>query len=440
MSASHQMHLVGYLIAGPTWHHHGSWRHGASDAVDALNPERYEHLARVMEAAKFDGLFFVDTLNLMEFYDNSYAELLRNGGQIYMLDPLQLLASMARVTSRIGLSATMSTAFIHPFQIARAFATLDHISKGRAAWNIVTSTTTREAQNFGMPGLMEASLRYDHADEVVEACCKLWESWDPDAIVYDRENGIYADPAKVRHAHYEGRWIKTRGPLPTPRSPQGRPVFMQAGASSRGREFAARWADVVFTLQHTKPDMQAFRSDIRKRVAAAGRRPEQCAVLPAIDVVIGETKAIAQERADYIASLVNPEFGVAEISNALGINLAQQSLDCTVDELNLKEGARGMLDVVLQASKPGVPLTLREAGRRYGNTRMNPQVVGTAGTVADYMQDLFESECCDGFVVCPALSPEGYVQFCRSVVPELQRRGLFRKDYTGATFRDHLTG
>lgn len=437
-ASKRNLHLVGYLIAGPTWHHHGSWRHDASDAVDALKPERYENLARVMEAAKFDGLFFVDTQNLMEFYDGSYAELLRNGGQIYMLEPMQLLSAMARITTCIGLSATMSTAFFHPFQIARAFATLDHISNGRAGWNIVTSTTTREAQNFGMPGLMEASQRYDHAEEVVEACSRLWESWDADAIVYDRENAIYADAAKVRHANFEGRWIKTRGPLATPRSPQGRPVLMQAGASVRGRDFAARRAEVVFTLQHSKADMQAFYKDMKTRVSAAGRDPGDCVVLPAIDVVVGETEAIARERADYIDSLVNPEFGVAEISNALGLDLSGQSLDGSIEDLSVKEGARGMLDVILQASKPGTPLTLREAGRRYGNTRMNPQVVGTAKMVADYMQDLFDSECCDGFVICPAISPEGYVAFCRNVVPELQRRGIFRREYRGKTFREHL--
>ncbi|MBS0560343.1 MAG: LLM class flavin-dependent oxidoreductase [Proteobacteria bacterium] len=433
-----RMHLVGYLIAGPTWHHHGSWRQDASDAVDALDPARYEHLAKVMEAAKFDGLFFVDTLMLTEFYQGSHAEVVRNGGQIYMLEPMQLLAAMARVTSRIGLSATMSTAFAHPFQIARAFATLDHISKGRAAWNIVTSTTTREAQNFGLASLPSPTERYDHADEVVEACCRLWECWEADAIVYDRERGIYADPAKVHRADYEGRWVRTRGPLPTPRSPQGRPVFMQAGSSDRGRDFAARWAEVVFTLQHSKQDMQRFCADMKSRVAAAGRRPEQCAVLPAIDVILGETQEIARERADYIASLVNPEFGIAEISNALGVDLPPDAFDRPVDELSLKEGARGMLDVILQASKPGTPLTIREAARRYGNTRMNPQIVGTPKMVADYMQDLFESGCCDGFVLCPAVSPEGYVQFCRSVVPELQRRGIFRKDYAGRTFRENL--
>lgn len=432
-----RMHLMGYVIAGPTWHHNGAWRHARSDAADALDAGRYEHLARVLERGKFDGLFFVDTLALMEFYDESFATVLRYGGQIYMLEPLQLLAAMARVTQRLGLSATMSTAFYPPFHIARAFATLDHISKGRAAWNIVTSTLTREAQNFGRDRLMNPELRYDHADEVVEACCKLWDSWEPDAIIYGRENGIYADPSKVRYAKFEGRWVQTRGPLPTPRSPQGRPVLMQAGLSGRGRDFAARWAEVVFTLQHSKPDMQAFYADVKTRVEGAGRSGASCAILPGIDVVLGETESIAREKADYIGTLVNAEFGVAEISNATGSNLAGQNIDSPVAALDLKEGARGMLDVILQGSRADA-LTLREAGQRYGYTRMNPLLVGTPAMIADRMQDLFDSECCDGFILCPSLSPAGYEELCQTVVPELQRRGIFRSDYRGHTFREHI--
>ncbi|HME24029.1 MAG TPA: LLM class flavin-dependent oxidoreductase, partial [Acetobacteraceae bacterium] len=180
-----------------------------------------------------------------------------------------LLAAMARKTRHIGLAATLSTAFYHPFHIARAFATLDHISGGRAAWNVVTSANSREAQNFGLDKLMDRNDRYDHADEVMEACDALWNSWDADAIVYDRKRGIYADPSKVHYADYQGKWVRTRGPLPTPRSPQGRPVIMQAGSSKRGRQFAARWAEVIFTLQHSKPDMQAFYTDTTSRRACS---------------------------------------------------------------------------------------------------------------------------------------------------------------------------
>lgn len=435
--ARRRMHLMGYVIAGPTWHHNGSWRHARSDAAHALDASRYEHIARVLEGGKFDGLFFVDTLSLVEFYGNSFDAVVRNGGQIFMLEPTQLLAAMARVTTHLGLSATMSTGFYPPFHIARAFATLDHISKGRAAWNIVTSMLTREAQNFGADTVMDPAQRYDHADEVVEACCKLWESWEPDAIIYDRADGIYADPAKVHHANYEGKWIKTRGPLPTPRPPQGRPVFMQAGSSDRGRDFAARWAEVVFTLQHAKSDMQAFYADVKGRVEKAGRPRDACTILPGIDVVLGETDSIAREKAEYLRGLVNAEFGVAEMGNATGMDLSGQDIDKPVQELSLQQGAQGMLDVILQGSRAQAS-TLREAGRRYGYTRMNPLLVGTAETVADHLQDLFESACCDGFMLCPSLTPSGYEEFCQMVVPELQRRGIFRTEYGGGTFRENL--
>jgi FMN-dependent oxidoreductase (nitrilotriacetate monooxygenase family) len=260
------MNLVGYLIAGPTWHHNSAWKLPGNDAVEALSAERYVRLAKLMEEACFDGLFFVDLLAVMEQAGN-YDAIVQNGGHMFLLEPMQLLASIARETKHIGLAATMSTTFYHPFHIARAFATLDHISNGRAAWNIVTSILHAEAQNFGMDRLPAPNERYDFADEVVEACRRLWDTWGPDAMVLDAVRGIYADPARVHRADFQGRWIRTRGPLQTPRSPQGHPVFMQAGASDRGRQFAARWAEVVFTLQHSKSDMLAYTTDIKARMS-----------------------------------------------------------------------------------------------------------------------------------------------------------------------------
>jgi FMN-dependent oxidoreductase (nitrilotriacetate monooxygenase family) len=350
-----------------------------------------------------------------------------------------LLAAMARKTRHIGLAGTLSTAFYHPFHIARSFASLDHMSGGRAAWNVVTSANSHEAQNFGMDRLMDRNVRYDHADEVMEACDALWNSWDADAIVLDRERGIYADPAKVHYANYQGKFVRTRGPLPTPRSPQGRPVIMQAGSSERGRQFAARWAEVVFTLQHSKPDMQAFHADIKTRMERNGRSPEECIITPAIDIVLGETDSIARERADYLNSLVSAEVGVCDISNAIGVDLSPFPLDQPLADMDITEGARGVLDVVLQGSR-AAGLTLREAGYRYGVSQHTPALIGSPKTIADQLQDMFESRCCDGFVICPSISPGTYVQFVKTVVPELQRRGLYRTDYTGNTLRQNIRG
>jgi len=433
------MHLVGYLIAGPTWHNNGAWRHPESDADLALDPRRYEHIAQILEAGKFDALFFVDVLTLFDTYQGSFAGQVAGPGQMWYLDPMLLLAAMARKTHHIGLAGTLSTAFYHPFHIARSFATLDHMSGGRAAWNVVTSANSREAQNFGLDRLMDREVRYDHADEVMEACDALWNSWDADAIVYDRERGVYADPTKVHYANYEGRYVRTRGPLPTPRSPQGRPVIMQAGSSERGRQFAARWAEVIFTLQHSKPDMQAFYLDIKTRMERHGRAPEECIITPAIDIVLGETDSIAQERADYLNSLVSAEVGVCDISNAIGVDLSPYPLDQKLDDMATIDGSRGVLDVVLQGSR-AAGLTLREAGYRYGVSQLTPALIGSPKTVADRLQDLFESRCCDGFVICPSISPGTYVQFVKTVVPELQRRGIYRTDYTGKTLRENIRG
>jgi FMN-dependent oxidoreductase (nitrilotriacetate monooxygenase family) len=429
------MHLVGYCCATPTWHNNGSWRHFESDAIDALNPERYEQIARILERGKFDGLFFVDLLMLNDTYGGSFAPNLREPGQTWMLDPLQLLTAMARVTKHLGLAATMSTSFYHPFHIARAFASLDHISGGRVGWNVVTSTNDLEAKNFGIDHLMDKAVRYDFADEVVEACHALWESWEDGALILDRKNGVYADPSKVHYVNYEGKYVRTRGPLTTPRSPQGSPVIMQAGSSDRGRQFAARWAEVVFALHADKKHMQSFYNDLKGRVEAAGRNPSHCAILPGIDIVVGETESIAREKADYINSFVSAELGVAEISNAIGIDLSQYPLDKPLEDMEITQGARGMLDLILQGAEGK---TLREAGYIWGVRQMAPQVVGTGEMIADFMQEHFEAHACDGFIVCPSLTPTSYSQFVSSVVPELQKRGIYRKEYTGRTFRENL--
>jgi FMN-dependent oxidoreductase (nitrilotriacetate monooxygenase family) len=290
-----------------------------------------------------------------------------------------------------------------------------------------------------MDKLMDRSTRYDHADEVMEACDALWHSWDADAIIYDRKRGIYADPTKIHYADYQGKWIRTRGPLPTPRSPQGRPVIMQAGSSERGREFAARWAEVIFTLQHSKADMQAFYSDIKARMARYGRAPEECIITPAVDIVLGETESIARERSEYLNSLVSAETGVCDISNALGVDLSGYEMDRPLEDMETTDGARGVLDVVLQGSR-AAGLTLREAGYRYGVSQLTPALIGTAEMVADRLQDMFESRCCDGFVICPSITPGTYMQFVKTVVPELQRRGIYRTEYPGQTLRATIRG
>ncbi len=318
MPPKRRMNLIAYLKTGPTANHPGGWRHPAADLDDIFEPARYEHLARVLEAACFDAGFFADTFGLPDLHRGGYETYLGLGGQITYLDPMAVLPLMARVTRHLGLGATLSTTFNPPYHLARTWASLDLLTKGRVCWNVVTSATEMEAQNYGLDGLPPKELRYDRGDEVLEACCALWECWDADALVLDRDSGRFADPSKVRRADYVGRHVRTRGPLSMPRSPQVRPVLLQAGASPRGRDFAARWAEAIFCTPHGKTDAQEFYADIKRRVVAHGRPPEHCAVLPSIAVVVAETESIAREKAEYLDSLADPELILATNSTDAG--------------------------------------------------------------------------------------------------------------------------
>ncbi len=426
------MHLVAYLKTGPTANHPGGWRHPEAALHDIFTPERYEHIARVLEEACFDACFFADLLGLPDIHGGNFDAYLRKGGQISYLDPMTVLPLMGRVTRHLGLGATLSTTFLHPYHLARSLASLDMLTGGRAAWNIVTSATDLEARNLGMEGIPAKADRYDHADEVLEACSALWDCWDPDAFVMDQAAGIFIDPAKVRYANYEGRTVRTRGPLSIPRTPQGRPVFLQAGASDRGRDFAARWAEAVFCTPHSKADAIAFRHDIHARMQATSRAPDACRVLPGIAVVLGETPAIAREKAAYLQSLIEPEAQTMLHSALLGADLSRHRTAEAVVAAQGHQGITGSQDRVL-ALMHKENISFAEAAARPRNL-----LVGTAQSVADEMEDWFTAGACDGFVVFPTVFPRMFEDFGRLVVPELQRRGLFRTAYAGRTLRENL--
>ncbi len=427
-----KMHLLAYVKTGPTAQLAGAWRHPEADLDDIFSPERYEHMARVLEAARFDGCFFADTLGLPDIYKGSFDTYLREGGQLSYLDPMMVLPVMARVTSHLGLGATLSTTFFNPYHLARMLASLDHLSRGRACWNVVTSTMDFEARNFGLDALPAKDSRYDRADEVVEACCALWDCWQDDALVMDKASGLFIDPAKVRYANYEGRHVRTRGPLTVPRSPQGRPVLMQAGASPRGRDFAARWAEAIFCSSGSKTDAIEFYADIKTRIARFGRVPGDCTICTSMTIVLGETAAIAREKAEYLLSLVPLEMVLATNSAMLGADLSTTGNE---DELTRNKGHQGHggLEERIRQTMRAEGITFAEAIRRPRNL-----IVGTPATIADYMQDLFEAEACDGFVLTPTISPVMWEEFARMLTPELQRRRVLRTDYEGATMRENL--
>jgi FMN-dependent oxidoreductase (nitrilotriacetate monooxygenase family) len=426
------MHLIAYLKTGPTAMHTGAWRHPQSDLHDIFSPSRYAHIARVLEDARFDGCFYADTQGIPDLYQGSFRTYLQHGGQISYLDPLTILPIMAAATQHLGLGATLSTTFHHPYHLARTLASLDMLSDGRACWNIVTSSTDFEARNFGMPELPDKDQRYDHGDEVVEACCALWDCWDADALVMDQARGLFIDPDKVRYANFAGEYVKTRGPLSIPRSRQGRPVLMQAGSSPRGRDFAARWAEAIFCSPGDTATAVALYNDIKSRMAKRGRAPDDCVVLPWMTVVLGETETIARERMEYLDSLGSPELEMATNSAMLGADLSRVHEVGDLAAAKKAQGHQGLEDRLRQVMrKEGISF---EAAKRRGKRPL----VGTPAMIADHMQDLFECGGADGFVISPTIFPGMFEDFGRMVVPELQRRGIFRTEYAGRTMREHL--
>ncbi|WP_258094186.1 NtaA/DmoA family FMN-dependent monooxygenase [Salipiger pentaromativorans] len=435
MTTSREMHLIAYLKTGPTANHMGAWRHPEADLQNVLTPGYYEHLARVLENGRFDGCFFADGLGLHDIYNGGYQTRLQLGGQISFLDPMMVLPLMARATTHLGICTTLSTTFHQPYNLARMLSSLDILSGGRVAWNIVTSTRREEALNFGMDDLPTRDERYDRADEVVEACCALWDCWEEGSLVMDKENGLMVDASKVHYANYEGRWTKTRGPLTIPRSPQGRPVLMQAGSSPRGRDFAARWAEVIFVPLNDKAELRAFREDIAARMSAVGRDPAKCAILPSLRVVVGETESIAEEKAAYLDSLIDPELVIAARSSEIGVDLAQPMKD--IDAIGKARGTQGMhesfarVQRLMEQENIGFEDALRRQSRR-------GTLVGTAQSIVDQMQDLFDGEACDGFIIEQMVVPSSLEEFCRTIVPELQKRGLLRREYRGTTLRENL--
>jgi FMN-dependent oxidoreductase (nitrilotriacetate monooxygenase family) len=427
---SRQMHLVAYLMSGPTSHHHGMWRHPETDN-SFLTPEYWESIARTLEAGKFDAFFFADAT---AFYSETVLE---RGGQMSMLDPVVLVSMLARATSHIGLGATISTSFLPPWTLARSLQSADIISGGRVAWNVVTSVSDREANSYGLDALRPRDERYARAEEVVSTCTTLWDSWDEGALVMNRQTGQFADLDKITPIDIRGKYVGARGRFQVPPSPQGHPVIMQAGSSPRGRDFAAKWAEMIFTLQHSIPDMQTFYGDMQQRFAKFGRGKGECAILTSVDPIIGETEEIARAKQAYINDLVDPALGIALVAAHTGLDLSQYPQDMPIADIAVEAGSRGSFDVILQGTR-SEGLSLAEAAKRFATSELCPQVVGTAESVADQLQEMFEAGGCDGFILTPTEMPGSFETFTRAVVPILQERGIFRKDYTATTLRGHL--
>ncbi|HEY4465201.1 MAG TPA: LLM class flavin-dependent oxidoreductase [Streptosporangiaceae bacterium] len=414
-----------------TGHHEASWRLPGTDPLVNIDVGYHERLARIAEAAKFDSVFLADSPVLWNDPGR------RPSGR---LEPITLLTALARATERIGLIATASTSYNDPFNLARRFASLDHISGGRAGWNIVTTAGDDAARNFGLDAQPAHAERYARAAEFVEVSRKLWDSWEDGAIVADAVRGVHAEAGRVHAIDHAGRFFRVRGPLNLPRSPQGHPVLVQAGSSEDGKDFAARYAEAVFTAQQTLAEGQAFYADLKRRAAAAGRDPAGVKVLPGIVPVLGSTEAEARALETELDRLILAEAARERLAHLLHVDPARLPLD---EELPAGlpaeeeiEGAKSRYTLVVELARRE-RLTVRQLIGRLGGGRGHRTFAGTPEQVADTIEHWGSHGAADGFNVMPAVLPSGLELFAEHVVPILQQRGLMRREYEGTTLRGH---
>jgi len=434
-----QLTLVAFMQASNVTVYSGSWRY-PSATHDFLDLRYYQRVARVLEEGTFDLMFFDDRLAMPSIYGGSPADAVRYGARPIKLDLTAVLGVAAAATEHLGLGATYSTTYYPPFHVARTFATLDHLSGGRAAWNVVTSVNDAEARNFGVEQHLGHDERYDRAEEFIEVVAKLWDSWGDDALVMDRESGIFADPDQVRELNHAGKYFSVQGPLTVPRSPQGRPVIIQAGQSGRGQQFAAKWADLIFTGDPTRAIAEEHYRNQKALIAALGRDEDAVRVLPMVYTIVGETESIAKEKEEiFLNQLVHPQASLALLSEVTNYDFSGHSLDDLVtDELiDSVSGIRGLVQGVKRHVGDG-QLTLRVLASHRATLLQGPRFVGTGAQVAEQMQDWYDSRVCDGFVIAATHLPGAFEDFVRLAVPELRRRGVFRSQYTGKTLRENL--
>ncbi len=430
MTASRQMRLGAFMR--PVGIHTAWWRYPGAYPDANFNLQHQIRFIRKLEEGRFDAWFMADHLAVL----NMPMAALKRSATVTSFDPLTLLPALAMVTRHIGLIATASTTFEPPYLIARRFASLDHISGGRAGWNLVTTSNPDAALNFGLTEHMEHGERYRRAREFFDVVTGLWDSWAEDAFIRDVENGIYFDPERLHVLDHKGEFLSVRGPLNIARPVQGWPVIVQAGASDAGRQLAAETAEVVFASGGRLAEAQSYYADVKGRAASCGRDPDHIKILPGCLVVVGETDAEAREKRELLDSLVHPDSGIASLSIALGHDASNFDLDAPLPDIPESNASKsGRQRVIDRARREN--LTVRQLARiagSYGGLAM----VGTAQSIADQMEEWFFGGACDGFNIMFPTVPAGLDEFVDRVVPELQRRGLFRREYEGATLRENL--
>ncbi|MCG6136517.1 MAG: LLM class flavin-dependent oxidoreductase [Nostoc sp. LLA-1] len=434
MSTTRKFRLGAFVQA--TGHHISAWRHPDAQIDAGLNFEHYKEITQTAERGLFDAVFLADSPAIQE---NGDAEVQQRNGKLAKFEPVTLFSALAPLTKHIGFIATASTTYEEPYTLARKFASLDYLSNGRAGWNVVTTGNENAAGNFGRDEHLEHSQRYERAEEFVKVVKGLWDSWEDDAFIRDRESGIYFDPNKLHTLNHKGQHFSVKGPLNVARPPQGYPVIIQAGASETGRELAAQTAEVIFTANQTLEDAQEFYADVKGRLAKYGRHPDDLKIMPGVFPVIGRTEEEAQEKYEFLQSLIHPSvaWGLLK-SRYKGIDLSGYSLDDLAPPLpNDTNGGKSRLKLLTDLVNRG-GFTLRQLYLSVATARGHRTIIGSPESIADQLEEWFNNGAADGFNIMPPILPTGLDDFVNLVVPILQKWGLFRTEYEGSTLRENL--
>ncbi|WP_068672219.1 LLM class flavin-dependent oxidoreductase [Oceanobacillus sp. Castelsardo] len=424
-----QIHFGVFLMG--TGHHMASWRHPDVPADGFEDFKYYQEIAGIAEKGKLDMLFLSDGLSFNR---------LSHPAEIVRFDPLTLLPALAVVTSKIGLVATASTTYNEPFHIARKFSSMDHLSNGRSAWNVVTSYYEHEAGNFGKNKHLAHDLRYERATEFVEVVKGLWDSWEAGALIRDKKSGVYYEPDKLHTLNHEGKHFYVKGPLNSSRSPQGRPVIIQAGSSEAGTTLAAQTADVIFTAQQTLEDAQKFYEKVKRKVIDFDRNPDEVKIMPGVSPFIGRTEAEARKKYEQLQDLIVPEVGLDFLSDYLGgMDFSNYSLDEPLPEVIPEtNGNQSRRELIIDLARRE-NLTIRQLYKRIAGSRGHWTIFGTPEQIADQLESWIIGKGADGFNLMFQYFPGGLSDFVEQVIPILQKRGVFRTEYSDVTLRGHLS-
>jgi long-chain alkane monooxygenase len=430
-------HLVGFIQHGVNSHATGMWRH-PKDKInwDWSRPAYWQHMARTMERGFFDAMFIADELAPYNNYEGSSDASVKYAVQCPVHEPSTIVPIITTATTRLGVGVTLSTAFEHPYSMVRRLSSLDHLSGGRVAWNIVSSYSKSEWDAYGAEMTKRAG-RYERMEEYMEVCYKLWDSWEPDAIVADRATGIFADPAKVHEVNHVGEFFRCKGRSFVFRSPQGYPVLWQAGSSDRGRDFAAKHAEAIFAVHPNVQRMREYTDDLNLRLETRfGRQPNSVKRIYGVQTVVGVTRGEAQEKYERIQECIPLEGAMAWISGHFGPDFSKYDPKEIVQNIEIP-GIQGLFESIIYA-KGGAPVTVHEAAKIYAEGMGMPRLVGTPADIADQLEAFIDKGGADGFMLAATYTPGCFEEFVDLVVPELQRRGRFRTRYSGSTLREHL--